>query len=117
MTSIFLLLRAVRSPRQITSYAKVRALVGKLFRNRGFQLRRQRVQTLRYLDVGCGPNSHDEFVNLDYLWHPGIDVCWDISRGIPLASGSMQGIFSEHCLEHFPIATAVEILRECRRVL
>src|SRR3954471_10130512 len=104
-------LRGAANPsRRLTSYAKVRALAGRFFRNRGFQLRRRRVQSLRYLDIGCGPNSHPEFVNLDYLWHPTIDVCWDITRGMPFASGSMQGIFSEHCLEHFPLATAVEIL-------
>jgi predicted SAM-dependent methyltransferase len=92
-------------------------LAGLLLRNRRFQLRRRRIESLRYLDIGCGPNSHPGFVNLDYLWHPTIDVCWDITRGIPFASGSMRGIFSEHCLEHFPLPTAVDILRECYRVL
>jgi predicted SAM-dependent methyltransferase len=112
-----LLRRAIHRRRSFSSYAKVRAFAGLLIRNRGFQLRRRRAQSLRYLDIGCGPNSHPEFVNLDYLWHPSIDVCWDISRGIPFASCSMRGIFSEHCLEHFPLATAVDILCECRRIL
>jgi len=54
---------------------------------------------------------------MDYLWHPAVDLCWDISRGLPFASGTLQGIFSEHCLEHFSISVTIGILRECRRVL
>jgi hypothetical protein len=28
----------------------------------------------KYLDVGCGPNTHEAFINLDYLWYPKVDV-------------------------------------------
>lgn len=103
--------------RPITSYAKVRALVGNLVRNRSAQLGSARVQELRLLNVGCGPNAHESFVNLDYLWHPKIDVCWNLRHGLPFASGSMLGVFSEHCLEHFPLADAQRLIREIRRVL
>ena len=106
------------SPRRpLTSYAKVQAWIGPLIRNRRFQLRRPRVRNSTYLDLGCGPNTHAEFINLDYLWHPGVDVCWDISRGLPFAGGALHGVFTEHCLEHFPLAAARELLREIRRVL
>lgn len=54
---------------------------------------------------------------MDYLWHPGVDLCWDITRGIPLPSESMRGVFTEHCLEHFSLPIAFKILSECRRVL
>lgn len=107
----------LRAKRSVISYAKVQALAGLLLRNRSFQLRRSRVQGLQYLDVGCGRNTNPRMINLDYLWHPGVDVCWDITRGIPFASGSMRGIFTEHCLEHFSLPIAVNILRECHRVL
>lgn len=103
--------------RPLTSYAKVRVWIGALIRNRRFQLRRRRVQRLDYLDVGCGPNAHDGLINLDYLWHPSIDVCWDIGRGLPFSDASMQGVFSEHCLEHFSRPAALALLREIRRVL
>jgi predicted SAM-dependent methyltransferase len=108
---------ASQAKRSVTSYAKVQALVGWLLRNRSFQLGRPHVRGLQYLDIGCGRNVHSGLVNLDFLWHPDVDVCWDITRGIPFATGSMRGIFTEHCLEHFPLPTAVSILRECRRVL
>jgi len=103
--------------RPITSYARVQGWIGHLIRNRRGQLRHPRVAAGRYLDLGCGPNTHVEFVNLDYLWRPGVDVCWDVSRGLPFADGTFLGVFSEHCLEHFPLPAAMVLLREVRRVL
>jgi len=110
-------LNTISPRRRLTSYAKVQSIVGRLIRNRRFQLRRARVRSGAYLDVGCGLNSHEGVINLDFLWHPGVDVCWDIARGLPFADGSLRGVFSEHCLEHFPLPAAQELLREIRRVL
>ena len=106
---------ALRRP--ITSFAKVQSLVGSLLRNCRFQLRRRRVAELRFLDLGCGRNVHEALVNMDFLWHPGIDLCWDVQKGLPFANGSLRGIFTEHCLEHFDLAVVEGILAECRRVL
>ena len=103
--------------RSLTSYAKVQAALGHVIRNRAYQLRRPSVRQCVYLDVGCGPNTHEGFINLDYQWHPKIDVCWDLARGLPFRDGSMQGIFSEHCLEHFPFPAGRRLLAEFRRVL
>lgn len=103
--------------RPLTSYAKVQSWIGRVIRNRRFQLHRQRVLASKYLDIGCGPNTHENFVNLDFLWHPQVDICWDIRRGLPFADGSLIGVFSEHCLEHFPLPDALDLLREIRRVL
>lgn len=103
--------------RQLTSYAKVQALIGHLYRNRRFQLRRSRVRTLRYLDVGCGPHFHEAFINLDWTWRPGLDLCWDIRRGLPFPDGRFQGVFSERCLEHFDAKAGLVLLREIHRVL
>src|SRR6266404_1859216 len=103
--------------RPITSYAKVQHWVGDVIRNRAFQLHKDHIRNLRYLDVGCGQNVHEEFINVDYLWHPGVDVCWDIGHSIPFRSASMKGIFTEHCLEHFSLPVAFGILKECRRLL
>jgi predicted SAM-dependent methyltransferase len=103
--------------RPLTSYAKVQAAVGWVIRNRTFQLRRPRVRDSAYLDLGCGLNPHEDLINLDYLWHPRVDVCWDVTRGLPFADCSMRGVFSEHCLEHFPLAAARRLLSEIRRIL
>jgi predicted SAM-dependent methyltransferase len=103
--------------RPVTSYAKVQAIVGRLIRNRAFQLRRRHVRSLTYLDVGCGPNTHDNVINLDYLWHPKVDVCWDILKGLPFSDGSMDGIYSEHCIEHFNLKQVLQLLVDFHRVL
>jgi SAM-dependent methyltransferase len=103
--------------RALTSYAKIQTCVGHLIRNRAFQLGKSRIRGLRYLDIGCGRNAHKNFINIDYLWHPEVDLCWDIKRGIPLPTGSMDGIFTEHCLEHFDLPVAFGILKECYRIL
>lgn len=103
--------------RKLTSYAKVRHWVGNFIRNKPRQVRRALSSGKRYLDLGCGPNIHDHVINLDYLWRPGVDICWDVSRGLPLPDGCMEGVFSEHCLEHFSLADGVALLREACRVL
>lgn len=110
-------LRTLSRQRPLTSYAKVQALVGGLIRNRRFQLGRPWVRSGTHLDIGCGLNAHPGLINLDYLWHPGVDVCWDITRGLPFAPASLRGVFSEHCLEHFPLPAVRRLLREIRRVL
>lgn len=103
--------------RPITSYAKVRALLGNLRRNRRPQFAAPRLSARQYLDIGCGLNVHPSFVNLDYSWHPGIDVVCDITRGIPFPNHRFDGIFSEHCLEHISLASVDSVMRECYRIL
>jgi predicted SAM-dependent methyltransferase len=69
------------------------------------------------LNVGCGPNMHPENINLDYHWQPGIDVCCDITGGLPFPDSYVAGIFTEHCLEHIPFRSALLVLREFRRII
>ena len=95
----------------------MRHLIGNVLRNKPHQVRRALLSGKQYLDLGCGPNIHDHVINLDYLWRPGVDICWDISRGIPLPDRTMKGVFSEHCLEHFDLQDGLLLLREMFRVL
>jgi predicted SAM-dependent methyltransferase len=105
--------------RPFFSYSRVQKAVGKLIRNSKWQLnwKSARLNGLKYLDVGCGWNTHDNFINVDYLWHPKIDICWDITCGLPFQDSSIEGIYTEHCLEHFSLPTAVGIMSEFRRIL
>src|SRR5690348_3450498 len=102
--------------RPVTSYSKVQHLVGALRRNGRWQINAA-VLAKRFLDIGCGPNTNENFVNLDWEWRPGVDVVWDVTRGIPLPSGSLEGIFSEHCLEHLPLELTQGVLAEAHRLL
>jgi len=69
------------------------------------------------LDVGCGPNARPGNLNLDFQWRPGVDICCDITRPLPLPDDYVSGLFSEHCLEHIPFRSALDVLCEFQRVL
>jgi predicted SAM-dependent methyltransferase len=100
--------------RPLGSYVKVQRLVGASIRSRRFQL--SNAGRHDYLNIGCGPNVREGFLNIDYAWRPGV-VCWDITQGLPLESGSIRGAFTEHCLEHLPLPLGYALLVELRRVL
>ena len=102
--------------RPLSDYSKVRQLCGTLLRGRRFQLRKHCLGT-QYLNIGSGPNLLPDFINIDYLWMPGIDLCWDVTEGIPLPDHSIIGIFVEHCLEHFSHDTCLRVLKEFHRLL
>src|SRR5687767_4403569 len=106
------LLRAQRliqdKHRTIWHRDRVKRLYSILIRNQRVQLWKSDLNRKRLLNVGCAANIFDHFVNIDYIWRPHLDLCWDIMLGIPLPDNSMEGIFTEHCLEHitFPNVTA-----------
>jgi predicted SAM-dependent methyltransferase len=108
---------SIRMDRKITSYSKIQNLVTRIMRNRSFQATRPDVQAARYLDLGCGPNGHAGFVNADFNWLPGVNLCWDITRRLPFEDHRFEGVFTEHCLEHLPVKTAESVLRECKRLM
>jgi hypothetical protein len=93
--------------RPLKNYSKIQALYSKLIRGGKFQLNKIMSYPKCYLNVGCGQNPHQNFINLDYHWRPNIELYWDITKGLPMASCSIKGIFSEHGLStwFFPKAT------------
>ena len=103
--------------RSLTDSWKVRTYYGALARSRNFQARRSTVRSKVYLNAGCGPNIKPNFINLDYDWAPGIDLCWDLRKPLPFADGSINGVYSEHCLEHLTYGDCLIALREFKRVL
>jgi predicted SAM-dependent methyltransferase len=105
----------VRFGRPITDYAKVQRLIGAIIRNRPLFARVKPAGS--YVDLGCGPNTDPSFCNVDYLWRPDVDICCDVTRGIPLPDAYASGIFSEHMLEHITLEQGMALLRDCRRVL
>jgi predicted SAM-dependent methyltransferase len=101
--------------RTISSYSKIQLVVTAIIRNRAIFVNRK-VKGC-YLDLGCGPNIDPDFCNLDYSWHPGVDICWDVTRGLPFPDEYIGGIFTEHMLEHLAFDDALALLAECRRIL
>lgn len=101
--------------RDLRSYTKVQRTIGPVVRNRRWQVRQ--LPRSDYLNLGCGGNARAGWINVDWCWKPGVDLCWDVRRGLPLAASSMVGVYTEHMLEHFSLAEGTEILAECFRVL
>jgi predicted SAM-dependent methyltransferase len=107
----------VRLSRPLSSYSKIRSLVSRIIRGRRLFIRRSKSINSKYLDIGCGPNTAPDFINLDYSWAPGVDICWDVTKGLPLDDHWLYGIFSEHCFEHISFRDLDFVLSECWRVL
>ena len=101
--------------RSLTDYSKIQWLIAKVRRNN--RLFPPKVQPGSYLNVGCGPDIAPDFLNIDYDWRPGVDICWDIARPFPIAAGVIGGIYTEHCLEHLPFESARAFLADCFRMM
>ena len=70
------------------------------------------------VNIGCGSEGLDGWVNIDCYPAQGVSLVRDCRTAIPLSSGSARGIFTEHFLEHLDYyEEAPRFLRECRRVL
>jgi predicted SAM-dependent methyltransferase len=69
------------------------------------------------LNLGCGPRTHDDWVNVDFVASgPGVLV-HDLSRGLPFPDRSFRAVYHSHVLEHFPKEGALSFVKECYRVL
>ena len=110
-------IRNISFQRPISEYAEVQKIWGNLIRNKKIQLHQDLLSNKSYLNVGCGSNIDERFINLDYLWKPGIDLCWDVTKGIPIATNSLLGIYTEHCLEHIPYSDVIKVLSVFFRIL
>jgi predicted SAM-dependent methyltransferase len=69
------------------------------------------------LNLGCGPNRKDGWVNVD-LFHSRADLQLDLRAPWPFPDNSVSYIYSEHLFEHFEFHVEVpHFLREALRVL
>ena len=68
------------------------------------------------LHLGAGTHRPAGWVNVDVLGMSP-DLYWDLRRRLPFADGAAEAVFLEHVLEHCPLAGALDLLDECRRVL
>jgi SAM-dependent methyltransferase len=69
------------------------------------------------VNIGCGKNLIQGWINLDVVSYPG--VCfWDCRSGLPFSDAAVAAIYSEHFFEHLDLETeARPFLRECLRCL
>jgi hypothetical protein len=86
------------------------------------QLRRERGLKL---NLGCGADVRDGWVNIDLTVGHGIGeaatgvkmVEFDLRRGLPLADDSCALIYSSHFLEHLEYRHGMVLMRDCYRCL
>ena len=69
----------------------------------------------KFLNIGCGNCKLDGFINIDL--EPTADMQLDVRNGLPFDDDSVNGIYSEHFIEHLTQSEGIAFLRECRRVL
>jgi predicted SAM-dependent methyltransferase len=110
--------------RPITSYTKFHQFFNRFITpwilNKNLFVPSKLVKGKEYLQVGCGYNIYDDFINTDIEWKPNV-IPWDISKiakdNYPIANGTLQGIYTEHCLEHIPFKSTKDNLKEFYRLL
>ncbi len=68
------------------------------------------------INIGCGINFLDGWLNCDILPQPGL--CYvDCTRKMPFPDESVNYVFSEHMIEHIELHQIETFLVECYRVL
>lgn len=72
---------------------------------------------MNLLNIGCGNIYHKSFINIDYSSDSSSVIQHDLSKGIPLSNDYIDFLYNSHILEHFSKNSAVELIKECHRVL
>jgi predicted SAM-dependent methyltransferase len=87
---------------------------------RGHMIRRIRIQKyLRNnpepkLQVGCGPNSLEGWLNADLIYG---DIYVNATKKLPFGDNTLNFVFCEHLIEHFSKKEGFRLLKESYRVL
>jgi predicted SAM-dependent methyltransferase len=68
------------------------------------------------LHLGSASLRKPGWVNVDLIGHRG-ELAWNLSRPLPFASDSADGIFHEHLIEHLTLKDGLGLNEECYRVL
>lgn len=84
------------------SYGKIMRPVSALTRNRQFQARR--LPNAQYVNLGCAANTFPGYINVDWWKKPRVHLCWDMTRPLPIANESVEGVYSEHAVEHLTLS-------------
>jgi len=84
---------------------------------------RRRLKAIRnarglLVNVACGPQAVDGFLNIDLFPARPEVLRWDCRRGLPLSEGSARGIKIEHFVEHLETREELPlVLNACHRAL
>jgi predicted SAM-dependent methyltransferase len=90
-------------PRRARAKAQVRAYVGR--------------HAMRKLQLGCGRNILEGWLNTDLCPCHEEVVFLDASQPFPIGDETFDFVFSEHLIEHLTVSQGRSMLRECCRIL
>src|SRR3989338_7810343 len=69
----------------------------------------------RKLNLGCGPDIRQGYVNLDFLKIKGVDTVHDLNKfPYPFKDNSFDEVYCSHVLEH--VDDLIKVLSELRRI-
>lgn len=100
--------------RQTDSYRRVRQIVRRDSSKIAVYLKTGNEPKLQ---LGCGENLLPGWLNTDFLPDNPAVVHLDLTEPFPIPSASVDLVFSEHVIEHLPLAGGFNMLREAHRVL
>ena len=69
------------------------------------------------LNWGCGKRGEPGWINSDQKAGLGIDISCDIREGLPIDTGSIDYVFSNHALPEVPYNDLLPVIQELRRVI
>lgn len=72
------------------------------------------------LNIGCGTDYKDGWINIDNNSDDNIekvDLNWDLRNPLPFNDGSIDFIFNEHFIEHLTVEEAQKSIKDFMRVL
>lgn len=72
---------------------------------------------MKKLNLGCGSDYKEGWVNVDSDRGIRADLFWDLRKRFPFKDGEFDSILAQDVLEHFTKEEAKFFLKECRRVL
>ena len=80
-------------------------------------LAKQKMSNYSRLHLACGSNILDGWANIDLSSDKKSIISWDLTKPLPVSSGTIHYIFSEHFIEHIRLGEGRDLLSECYRVL
>jgi len=70
------------------------------------------------LNLGCGNDIKEGYINVDIKEIQGVDLILDISKDrLPFVDGCVEEILLKDVLEHISYTRVEHVLKECHRVL
>jgi len=70
-----------------------------------------------YLNLGCGGRTFEDYINIDFFFSPSADYEADLRFPLMIEDAAVDGIFTEHTIEHLTYDQVEQLLHECYRIL